>query len=57
MSIRISGGSEESGIVVGNTFDKYGSRNPIVRWMMDGFESDLTQLVTRASPSSIHEVG
>ncbi|MDE1164221.1 MAG: class I SAM-dependent methyltransferase [Pseudomonas sp.] len=57
MNIKISGGEQEDGIVVGNTYDKYGARNPIVKWIMNGFESALSELVSQASPSSIHEVG
>lgn len=57
MSVKISGGAKENGIVVGNTYDKYGSRNPIVKWMMKGFESSLSDLVVKAAPRSIHEVG
>jgi len=29
--MKIAGGMAEEGIVVGNTYDKYGSKNPIVR--------------------------
>ena len=57
MSIKISGGAKENGIVVGNAYDKYGSRNPIVKWMMKGFESALSDLVAKASPHAIHEIG
>ena len=57
MSVKISGGAKENGIVVGNTYDKYGSRNPIVKWMMKGFESALSDLVVKAAPHAIHEVG
>ncbi|SUW64028.1 bifunctional 3-demethylubiquinone-9 3-methyltransferase/ 2-octaprenyl-6-hydroxy phenol methylase [Buttiauxella agrestis] len=57
MSIKIAGGAKENGIVIGNTYDKYGSRNPIVKWMMNGFESTLSELVNKASPESIHEIG
>lgn len=57
MSIKIAGGTKEDGVVVGNIYDKYGSRNPIVKWMMNGFESSLSDLVTKASPQSIHEIG
>lgn len=55
--MKISGGKTENGIVFGNTYDKYGSRNPIVQRMMAGFEKSLTQFVTYASPKSIHEIG
>lgn len=57
MGIKIAGGSQENGIIIGNTFDKYGSSNPVVKWMMAGFERSLTELVHRAAPHSIHEVG
>jgi len=55
--MRIAGGTKENGIVVGNTYDKYGSRNPIVKLMMAGFESALSELVVKASPTAIHEIG
>lgn len=57
MGIKIAGGVEESGVVVGNAYDKYGSKNPIVKWMMRGFETALSDFVVKAAPSSIHEVG
>jgi len=57
MSLKTAGGAQESGIVIGNTYDKYGSRNPIVKWMMNGFASALADLVAAASPTEIHEIG
>jgi 2-polyprenyl-3-methyl-5-hydroxy-6-metoxy-1,4-benzoquinol methylase len=45
------------GVVTGNTYDKYGSTNPIVRRLMAGFESDLDELLARARPSSVLDVG
>ncbi|EIK95623.1 type 11 methyltransferase [Pseudomonas sp. M47T1] len=57
MKIKISGGAKEDGIVTGNAYDKYGSKNPIVKWMMNGFESALSDFVTKAEPKSIHEIG
>ena len=57
MNVKISGGAKENGIVVGNAYDKYSSRNPIVKWMMRGFETALSELVTKASPTAIHEIG
>ncbi len=57
MTVKISGGTKEQGIVVGNVYDKYGSCNPLVRWIMRGFASALDELVAEASPASIHEVG
>ena len=39
------------GIVTGNTYDKYGSTNPVVKRLMAGFESALAELFERAAPS------
>jgi SAM-dependent methyltransferase len=47
----------EDGIVTGNTYDKYGSTNPAVRRMMAGFEGALDELLTRADPRSLLDVG
>ncbi|NIG98134.1 MAG: class I SAM-dependent methyltransferase [Serratia symbiotica] len=55
--MKISGGVEENGVFVGNCYDKYSSKNPIVKKMMKGFKSALSDLVLEASPLSIHEVG
>lgn len=55
--MKISGGIKEDGIVVGNAYDKYGSRNPIVRWIMRGFNESLSEMVAKAAPKTIHEIG
>jgi SAM-dependent methyltransferase len=47
----------EDGIVTGNTYDKYGSTNPLVRRMMAGFEGALDELLERAAPRSLLDVG
>jgi 2-polyprenyl-3-methyl-5-hydroxy-6-metoxy-1,4-benzoquinol methylase len=47
----------ESGVVTGNTYDKYGSTNPIVRRLMKGFERDLDELFEVAAPRSLLDVG
>jgi 2-polyprenyl-3-methyl-5-hydroxy-6-metoxy-1,4-benzoquinol methylase len=47
----------EDGIVTGNTYDKYGSTNPLVRRMMEGFERTLDELFERAGPRSLLDVG
>jgi 2-polyprenyl-3-methyl-5-hydroxy-6-metoxy-1,4-benzoquinol methylase len=47
----------DAGIVTGNTYDKYGSRNPLVRRLMDGFERSLDELLDRAAPRSLLDVG
>jgi 2-polyprenyl-3-methyl-5-hydroxy-6-metoxy-1,4-benzoquinol methylase len=57
MSIKIAGGAKEDGVVIGNAYDKYGSKNPVVRWMMNGFVTALSDLVAMAKPKSIHEIG
>ncbi len=45
------------GIVTGNTYDKYGSSNPLVRRMMAGFEGALQELFGQADPRSLLDVG
>lgn len=55
--MKISGGLEEDGIVVGNAYDKYGSKNPIVQRLMKGFNDSLNSFVIQAEPKTIHEVG
>jgi 2-polyprenyl-3-methyl-5-hydroxy-6-metoxy-1,4-benzoquinol methylase len=47
----------DGGIVTGNTYDKYGSRNPVVRRLMSGFERSLDELLDRAAPRSLLDVG
>jgi 2-polyprenyl-3-methyl-5-hydroxy-6-metoxy-1,4-benzoquinol methylase len=47
----------EDGIVTGNTYDKYGSANPVVRRLMSGFERALDELFVRADPRSLLDVG
>lgn len=45
------------GTVTGNTYDKYGSSNPVVRRLMAGFEGALQDLFERADPRSLLDVG
>ena len=47
----------DDGIVTGNTYDKYGSSNPVVRRLMCGFERALDTLFERAAPQSLLDVG
>jgi SAM-dependent methyltransferase len=47
----------KDGVVTGNTYDKYGSGNPVVRRLMAGFERDLEQLFAQAAPTSLLDVG
>jgi len=44
-------------VPTGNTYDKYGSANPVVRRLMAGFEAALEALLARAEPESILDVG
>jgi 2-polyprenyl-3-methyl-5-hydroxy-6-metoxy-1,4-benzoquinol methylase len=56
----LSGGAvttSADGIVTGNTYDKYGSTNRLVRRLMAGFERDLDELLARADPASLLDVG
>ncbi len=47
----------DDGIVTGNTYDKYGSTNPVVRRLMAGFERALDELFAQADPASLLDVG
>jgi 2-polyprenyl-3-methyl-5-hydroxy-6-metoxy-1,4-benzoquinol methylase len=44
-------------VPTGNTFDKYGSGNPVVRRLMAGFRFALDDLFARADPGSVLDVG
>lgn len=57
MNFKISAGASTNGIVVGNVYDKYNSKNPIARWMQSRFASALETFVSAASPKSIHDIG
>jgi SAM-dependent methyltransferase len=48
---------DREGTVTGNTYDKYGSTNPVVRRLMAGFEGTLDELFTQADPQSLLDVG
>jgi 2-polyprenyl-3-methyl-5-hydroxy-6-metoxy-1,4-benzoquinol methylase len=45
------------GVVTGNTYDKYGSSNPLVKRLMAGFEGALQELFDEAAPASVLDVG
>jgi len=44
-------------VPTGNTFDKYGSSNPVVKRLMAGFHSTLDELWAKAAPRSVLDVG
>ncbi|HLP78873.1 MAG TPA: methyltransferase domain-containing protein [Candidatus Paceibacterota bacterium] len=47
----------EDGIVAGNAYDKYGTRNPLARAMVNGFMTSLFSLVRSTGAREVHEVG
>jgi 2-polyprenyl-3-methyl-5-hydroxy-6-metoxy-1,4-benzoquinol methylase len=47
----------EEGVVAGNAYDKYGTRNPLARAMMNGFLKTLRELVQSTGARDVHEVG
>lgn len=47
----------DAGIVAGNTYDKYGTRNPIARRLMSGFLQSFDELVEQTSARSAVEAG
>lgn len=57
MKIEIAKGNKEDGVVIGNAFDKYGSSNPLVKKIMNGFDSELNKLIDKVNPKDVHEVG
>jgi 2-polyprenyl-3-methyl-5-hydroxy-6-metoxy-1,4-benzoquinol methylase len=48
---------DDKGVVTGNTYDKYGSTNPVVKKLMGNFESTLDELFAIAAPRSLLDVG
>lgn len=48
---------DETGVVTGNTYDKYGSKNPVVKKLMANFEGTLAELFSLAAPKSLLDVG
>jgi 2-polyprenyl-3-methyl-5-hydroxy-6-metoxy-1,4-benzoquinol methylase len=48
---------DAEGTVTGNTYDKYGSTNPVVIRLMARFEATLEELFVEAAPESLLDVG
>lgn len=55
--MKIARGQREDGVVIGNSYDKYGSRNFIAQRLQRGFERALLELVDRSGAARCHEVG
>jgi SAM-dependent methyltransferase len=49
--------SAAASVPTGNTFDKYGSTNPVVRRLMSGFHTALDDLWAAAAPETVLDVG
>jgi SAM-dependent methyltransferase len=49
--------ADPTAVPTGNTYDKYGSSNPVVKRLMAGFESTLDELFEHAAPTSILDIG
>jgi len=50
-------GTVADAVPTGNTYDKYGSTNPVVRRLMESFEGTLAELFARAATGSVLDVG
>ena len=50
-------GQVAEAVPTGNTYDKYGSQNPVVKRLMAGFHRDLDDLFAQAAPQSVLDVG
>jgi 2-polyprenyl-3-methyl-5-hydroxy-6-metoxy-1,4-benzoquinol methylase len=49
--------TDAEGVVTGNTYDKYGSQNPVVKRLMARFHATLEELFAQAGPTSLLDVG
>lgn len=47
----------EANQIAGNYYDKFNAKNPLVRWMMHGFKTSLTQLVSAVEYENLLEIG
>jgi ubiquinone/menaquinone biosynthesis C-methylase UbiE len=53
----VTGATTPAEVPTGNTFDKYGSSNPVVKRLMTGFHSAIDELWAKADPQSVLDVG
>ena len=49
--------TDAEGTVTGNTYDKYGTTNPVARRLQAGFERTLEELFAKAAPKTLLDVG
>jgi 2-polyprenyl-3-methyl-5-hydroxy-6-metoxy-1,4-benzoquinol methylase len=47
----------EDGVVIGNVYPKYSTKNPIAKILFNGFLKAVDQLIDQVDSSKIHEVG
>jgi 2-polyprenyl-3-methyl-5-hydroxy-6-metoxy-1,4-benzoquinol methylase len=52
-----AGRGEGPAVPTGNTFDKYGSQNALVRRLMGSFERSARELLALAAPDSLLDIG
>jgi ubiquinone/menaquinone biosynthesis C-methylase UbiE len=45
------------GVVTGNTYDKYNTRNPVARFLQAGFERNINDLFDSTRPESLLDIG
>lgn len=55
----MSGRAHEAadGGVIGNVYDKYGTKNPVARFLMNGFLGAVSELYRQVRPKRVLEVG
>jgi 2-polyprenyl-3-methyl-5-hydroxy-6-metoxy-1,4-benzoquinol methylase len=53
----VSDAQAATAVPTGNTYDKYGSTNPLVKRLMRGFHEALDELWETAAPASVLDVG
>ena len=49
--------STATAVPTGNTYDKYGSSNPVVKRLMAGFHRAVDDFWAKAAPSSVLDIG
>lgn len=47
----------QGGVIAGNVYDKYATKNPVAKSLMQGFINSINQLVASTQVSQISEVG